>query len=400
MRTGLSYQEAPASGAAVGTRALQGMRPMRVESLTAEAAATHVADWRSLATHCLEPNVFLEPDFALAAARHLAGEEAPRFLFVWTESDELIGVCPLEQAAGLGRLLPQRIWTHDQAPLGTPLLDRARAKDALGAILSYARLHLPENAGLMFPLLAQDGPVEQLLSDWAASENCDLQNFAPRQRPVLYARADAKTFLENSVTSARRRKLKKARSQLEAQGVLNFRIFQTPSEIERAAEAFFELEAKGWKGRRGTAFLQAPQRSAFAREMASKLAGENKFFIGSLELDGQPLAMSLMLRTGNRAFWWKITYDESFAIYSPGVLLAVEMTQYLLADPTIALTDSCASDENPMIEHIWSDRMTLADVLVGIDPRQKSKFAALARRESLYRGLRCRLKKILHKIRR
>lgn len=374
---------------------------MRVENVTAQAAEAHVAAWRALAAHCLEPNVFLEPDFALAAARHLARDAAPRFLLVWDDAgdhSELIGVCPLAHAAGLGRFLPQRIWTHDQAPLGTPLLDRTLAKDALAAILSYARAN--GIMGLMFPLLPQHGPVGQLLSAWTASQGCAVQNFAPHQRAVLFAGANVKTYLENSVAAARRRKLKKARSQIEAQGTLSFRVFRTPPEIEKASEAFFALEAKGWKGQRGTAFLQSPQRSAFAREMTSKLAGENKFFIGSLELDGKPLAMSLMLESGSRAYWWKITYDESFAAYSPGVLLAIEMTQHLLADPTIALTDSCASDENPMIEHIWSERLTLVDLFVGIDPLQKPKFSVLARREALYRRLRCRLKKILGKIRR
>src|SRR5579863_3799446 len=131
MHVGIAYQEAPASGAAAGSGALRGTRLMRVESLTAEAAEAHVAAWRGLAARCLEPNVFLEPDFAIAAAKHLAKDAAPCFLFAWTESGELIGVCPLAHVKGLGRFLPRRIWTHDQAPLGTPLLDRARAKDAL-----------------------------------------------------------------------------------------------------------------------------------------------------------------------------------------------------------------------------------------------------------------------------
>lgn len=373
---------------------------MRVESLTAEAAEAHVAAWRGLATRCLEPNVFLEPDFALAAAKHLAEDAAPRFLFAWTESGELIGVCPLAHVKGLGRVLPRRIWTHDQAPLGTPLLDRTRAKDALAAILTYARGHLRDAAGLMFPLLPQDGAVAKLLCFSAEAEGCPIETYSPRQRAMLSGGANAKNYLENSVASARRRKLKKARSQLEAQGALSFRIFQTVNEIEKAREDFFALEDKGWKGRRGTAFLQSPHGSAFAREMISSLAAENKVFIASLELDGRPLAMSLMLRSGSRAYWWKIAYDESFAAYSPGVLLAIEMTQHLLADPAIALTDSCTSDENPMIEHIWSERMGVADMFVGIDSRQTSKFAVLARREALYRGLRCRLKQILHKIRR
>jgi len=48
------------------------MEELDVEILDAEAAAAHVAEWGRLAADCLEPNGFLEPGFALPAARHLA----------------------------------------------------------------------------------------------------------------------------------------------------------------------------------------------------------------------------------------------------------------------------------------------------------------------------------------
>lgn len=376
---------------------------MRVEDLTAAAAEAHIGAWRRLAAHCLERNVFLEPDFALAAAKHLAKDTAPRFLFVWDDSgteSELVGVCPLAHQGRLARFLPWRVWTHEQAPLGTPLFDRACAKEALAAVFSHCRMNRPEIAGLMFPLLPQEGPFAQLLSGWAAAEGCEVQKFGVRQRAILTGGANAKIYLENSVAAARRRKLKKARSQLEAQGTLAFRVLQTPSEIETASEIFFGLEAKGWKGRRGTAFLQSREHSTFARDIVAKFAAESKLLIASLDFDGKPLATCLILRSGDRAYWWKITYNEDFATYSPGVLLALEITQYLLGDPKIAVTDSCTSDDNPMIEHIWSERITLADVFVGIDSGHKTRFARLARRESLYRAFRSRLKKIAQKFRR
>ena len=150
MKVELSYQDAPPAGATAGKSISRGAATMRVERLEAESAEAHATAWQDLAHRCLEPNVFLEPGFALAAAKHLAKGAGPNFLFVWDDAkaeSELIAVCPLAHQTGLGRFLPRRLWTHDQAPLGAPLIDRSRAADALSALFAYAR----RNAGSRRP---------------------------------------------------------------------------------------------------------------------------------------------------------------------------------------------------------------------------------------------------------
>jgi hypothetical protein len=42
--------------------------------------------------------------------------------------------------------------------------------------------------------------------------------------------------------------------------------------------------------------------------------------------------MGIVLRSRDRAFFWKIAYDEAFAAQSPGVQLALETTQIQQAD--------------------------------------------------------------------
>lgn len=384
-------------GTAAGAR--RAAEPLTVELLSPEAAAAHAAEWRDLAADCLEPNIFFEPGFALAAARHLAKGRGPRFLFVWNGAREadrrLLAVCPLAPSGRLARFLPARIWTHEQAPLGTPLLDPARGEEALAALFAYCRTHLPHVAGLIFPLLPQAGPVARLLTAAAAAEGREIQIFAAHERASLGAGLEPRRYLEQSIGSVRRRKLKRARKLLEARGTVTFRVLREPSEIGDGAEAFLGLEAKGWKGRRGTAFLKTPERAGFARELISKLANESKYFIASLDLNGQPIAMGLVLESGDRAYWWKVTYDEDFATYSPGVLLTLELTRVLLDDAKIALTDSCASADHPMIDRIWSERMAIADLLIAVDADRPQGFASLARRERLRRALRSQLKAIV-----
>lgn len=378
-------------------------KALKVELLAPDAAATHVAPWRRLAADCLEPNVFLEPGFALPAARHLAKGRAPRFLFVWEEDDagprKLVGVCPLAAASAFDRILPTWIWTHEQAPLGVPLLDPIRGEEALAAIFSFCRTHLPQVAGLIFPLLPQEGRVAQLLVASAAAEGRSQKFFDMHPRAVLVPGMEPQRYLERSVGSARRRKLNKARKSLQAIGSLELRIIRHPQDIRATTEEFFVLEAKGWKGRRGTAFLKSPERAGFARDVALQLGAEDKYFAVSLDLNKKPIAMALILESGGRAFWWKITYDEDFASFSPGVLLAFDMTRHLLDDPRITLTDSCTGSETPMIDHIWSERMPIADVLVAVSPDRPRRFELAAHGEELRRTLRRRLKSIVLRLR-
>jgi len=376
---------------------------MRVERLKAESAEAHAAAWEDLARRCLEPNVFLEPGFALAAAKHLAKGAAPNFLFVWDDAkpqSELIAVCPLAQQIGLRRFLPRRLWTHDQAALGTPLLDRARAAEALSALFAYAHEEMPKASGLIFPMLLQEGEFARLLTGFAASEGRPVEIFGAHKRAVVSGGQDPQSYFEQAITSGRRRKLRRARKLLEGRGAVTLRVLRTPEEIKAGTEDFLTLESKGWKGRRGTAFLKSPERAAFVRDVVAAFADTQRYFVLSFDLDGKPIAMALVFTSGDHAFFWKTAYDEDFATYSPGVLSILELTDILLRDPTIAFTDSCSAGDNPMYDNVWAERTPVADLFVSFDTGETKKFASLARREALYRGLRQKIKTVVNKLRR
>lgn len=393
-------QDSPPTSAASRQQGDEARASLTVESLSPSQAEAWLDDWRRLAETCIEPNVFLEPDFALPAARHLA--RTPRFLFIWDGSAEqrtLVGLCPLAHSGPGEGFFPARLWTHNQAPLGTPLLAAGRAKEALNAIFSWCRTHFGAGAGLIFPMLPQDGAIARLLRESADAEGREILTLHAHRRACLSGGQEPQQYLDASITSKRRRKLKRARKLLEAQGALTFQIANAPEEARTATDSFLDLEAKGWKGRRGTAFLKSAEGAAFAREAATKLAASGKCMVVSLTLNAQALAMGLVLKSGNRAFWWKIAYDEAFAHYSPGVLLALELTRFLLSDTRIALTDSCADANHPMIDHIWTERMGIADILIAVGAEHPERFEVIARRERLRRALRSRLKAIVLRLR-
>lgn len=91
-----------------------------------------------------------------------------------------------------------------------------------------------------------------------------------------------------------------------------------------------------------------------------------------------------------QAWLLKIAHDEALARFSPGVQLMLEVSRDLIEDTGIAWTDSCADAGHPMIDHLWRERLAVADLLVagsgGVG------FDMLCTLEDLRRTLRARAK--------
>ena len=116
------------------------------------------------------------------------------------------------------------------------------------------------------------------------------------------------------------------------------------------------------------------------------LAADGHARIDRLTQNGHSLAATITLRGGDCAWFWKIAYDEDFARFSPGVQMSLDLTELLLADPDIARVDSCATADHPMIDHIWRERLALADLLIAPSAAAQSQFAIALHLETLRRA--------------
>ena len=92
-----------------------------------------------------------------------------------------------------------------------------------------------------------------------------------------------------------------------------------------------------------------------------------------------------MLRSADRAWSWKIAYDEGMARFSPGLQAMTEVTAALLADETIEFADSCAVPDHPLMDHLWHDRLAMADVMIALRP--DAGFALACRLETMRRDV-------------
>jgi CelD/BcsL family acetyltransferase involved in cellulose biosynthesis len=364
-----------------------------------------IADaWRDLAARALEPNAFLTPAFACAALTLLADARDFKLVAVWRidpDARRLTALLAVKLAVHRWAL-PIRLavgMAHNYGPLGMPLLDRDRGMEAAEAFLEWLARGAVAARFALFPFLTQEGPAAHMLA--RAIESAGLRRHSIGVfRRALARRATPGRYLDTALDRKKRRELARQRRRLEERGVLVSRIAIEPADVVEAVEAFLKLELHGWKGRRGTATLQREDRKAFLRAALSGMAAQRQARLHVLELDGQPIAIGIALVSQDRGWFWKIAYDEDFARYSPGVQVAVAVTDDLLSLPDIGAIDSVADPGNPLMEHLWRERLALADWLVDLTPGGSALMPLVCWLEGLQRAARSAARTLLHALRR
>jgi CelD/BcsL family acetyltransferase involved in cellulose biosynthesis len=348
--------------------------------------ATVAAEWRALAARALEPNVFYEPSFALAAASVFAKDAGAVLVWSGTRPRLLLGFFPARiERRRYGLLLPVLVgWTHPYAPLGTPLVERDAAGPVIGAWLDHVARSPALPDLVLMPFVPADGAFAAALETILVHGRMPVAEFNRQRRALLAPLGPPSQYVERALGSRRLKELRRSGRRLADQGALLFTTAtEAPDVADRVAD-FLDLEARGWKGKAGTAAAHHGDIRQFIETAVGNLAAEGKARIDRILLDGRPIAATITLRSGDEAWFWKIAYDESFARFSPGVMLTVALTEQLVEDPTIARTDSCAAAGHPMIDHIWRERLALSDRLIAVRP--EAPFVHARRLEHLRRA--------------
>jgi CelD/BcsL family acetyltransferase involved in cellulose biosynthesis len=367
----------------------------RAEWKPLSALADIRAEWRDLGVRALEPNVFYDPAFALGAAPVFGADVGA--VLVWSKaSPRLIGLFPARIERRYGVLSVLTGWTHPYAPFGVPLVDRDEADAAIGAFLDHVEAAPDLPKLVMLPLLARDRAFAGSLMRVLARHGGAAAHFGDHARALLSPRHRA-NYLDH-IAAKKLKELRRQRRRLEDSAALTHMAASGPAAAVALTD-FMALEAAGWKGRAGGAARAHSATEAFMREAVIALAAKGGARIDRLIHDGHLIAASITLRSGNAAWFWKIAYDEAFARASPGVQLALDLTRDLLADTSLAQTDSCATAGHPMIDHLWAERLALTDMLIAPGPAALSQFNIARHLETLRRVLISTAKTVRDKLR-
>ena len=337
-----------------------------------------VAEWDRLAADAAEPNPFFESWYLLPslAAFDPAGVEILQF----RSGGQLLGLMPISRSwRYYHRALPNMsAWSHHNMFLGAPLVAAGHEEAFWNALLDWCDGHAGASLFLHIPQMPLCGASYRALRAVAARQNRQVSLVRTEDRAMLASQLSSDAYYEASLPNKKRKELRRQFNRLSELGEVDFARWRDSEGLDAWIDAFLALERSGWKGQAGSALGCAPETDALFRKSLAGAARRGRLERLSLTLDARPVAMLATFLCPPGAFSFKTAFNEDYARFSPGVLLQRENLE-ILADETIEWSDSCASADHPMIDHLWRERRTIGSLSIAIGGTvRRTAFAGVA----------------------
>lgn len=139
----------------------------------------------------------------------------------------------------------------------------------------------------------------------------------------------------NRLSKKFRGNLRRRENQLKKTKNIKAFVKENEAATENDLERFMHLEAKGWKGRAGTAIMCSSELRVFYSTLTKRLSKSGMLRWEYLEVDELTIASNLCIRFGGIVVLWKLGYDEDYSRYSPGGLLFKHMIESAFSDDSI-----------------------------------------------------------------
>jgi CelD/BcsL family acetyltransferase involved in cellulose biosynthesis len=200
-------------------------------------------EWRELAARALEPNVFYEPAFALAAAPVFG--RGVGALLVWSGADprRLLGFFPARiETRRYGIKLPVLVgWSYPYAPFGVPLIEREAAEPVIAACFAHIAATETLPGLLLLPLLPENGPFATALDAIMRRAQMPAADFNRHRRALLAPSGDRSHYLEQALSGRKHKELRRIGRRLADVGALLFSVATEPASVTAAIDDFLAV---------------------------------------------------------------------------------------------------------------------------------------------------------------
>jgi len=330
-----------------------------------------------IAKNPAEPNAFSEYWYLTAAADKLRPGDDLRFAIV--SDAEIIGLFPMQHMPAYARLPIAHLqnWLNPNAFLGAPLIRRGHEEAFWSKLLTFLDGHDGGANFLHLRAMAGDGPVMAALHRICATQKRQIAQVHNEGRALLEHGLAPDAYLEQAVRAKKRKELRRQHKRLAELGTLNCERGFGAQGLDGWIDEFLALERRGWKGANGSALDCADKTRAMFRAALHGAHRAGRLDLLALRLDGRAIAMLVNFLCLPGAFAFKTAFDEDYSRFSPGVLLQIENLE-LLNHAGLAWCDSCAAQDHPMIDSIWTGRRAIGRYSVAIGgPLRRAAFAAM-----------------------
>ncbi len=315
-------------------------------------------EWSDLAANAAEPNPFYAPPL-LAPALAAFADGRVKIAVLRGDGGRLLALAPISPMRGYSRLPVGygATWMHQHCFFAAPLIRRRCEREALRALFD-----LVEREGAFFRLrhLDRDGAIFKAAREVAAETGRLSAPSALYERALLRGGYRTDVYLEEALRGKKRKELRRLRARLEQEGAVVFEALTDKNQLSAWTCEFLALESAGWKGREKTALASTPEGAAFFCRALEGAFDAGSLLFYRLTVGGRAISMIVNFIGSGAAYSFKIAHDESYARYSPGVMLEIEMMKALEGNTDLAFIDSCAKADHPMINSLWRDRRAIA----------------------------------------
>lgn len=298
------------------------------------------ADWLELTKIRESPVLFQSPDYLYSYAKIFQADGESDRLVTLCRGDEIVALFPLRRINKRQFGLTLRLIKFSDTPIIRCDAILSPAISA-GEALDILRRQLNHKVRMAWDVIALNGVPEEsrLVTEESAKKTfLRLMRQADQNNYLDLSRGN---YLEDNVAGKLRNNLKRSRTRLSSIGEVEFATIDSFPALSQAFNDFLEVEASGWKSRRGgrRAIKLHEDQTSFYLDLMEQFSKTGDCHIHLLKLDGKVIAANFALRINKTFFSLKSGYDESLPNIAPGQILREYVINLYSADPSVEYYD-------------------------------------------------------------
>jgi CelD/BcsL family acetyltransferase involved in cellulose biosynthesis len=294
------------------------MIPLQVETISdTEGLQRLEPEWKELLLESDVEHPFLTPEW-IAAWWKAFGTGRKLHVLVVREQGRAVAIAPLMTSRGRLYGLPvRRLETiaNDHTPRAGFLVASGR-RETHGLLWGALIRSRPGWDVLMLKQVPGDSATLSALKAHASRDGWLEGCWRASQSPWLTIDGDFNTYL-GGLSAKHRANLRNRDRRLAKIGDIELETVTGGEALDEALAEGLKLEAAGWKGKAGTAILEAEDTRLFYNEFARTAAERGWLTLHFLRVAGKRIAFDYALTYGRRVYILKAAYDPAFAAYSP-----------------------------------------------------------------------------------
>ena len=294
-----------------------------------DGIASISAAWQAMTTTGAHASPFFQQEWVSATLKSLLAG-APPALLTTRGSDSLTSILPLVRSRYLSRRIPLRT-LRGITSAHSCRMDLICGQAPRESILERTWQALTEDPwwqALVVDDVLEDGAFHGIMKR-AAEDGYLTTTWRTRLSPYLtFAQSEDPFALCPKRYKSFRNRLKGKLGKLRERGCVEFLVEDSPPDA--SIQAFFALEASGWKGAQGSAILAKQAVLDFYTAVTAAARRSGYLLLYSLQLDGKPIAMHLGFARDGTYCTPKVAYDERFREFNVGHVLM----QHVIRDIT------------------------------------------------------------------